>query len=37
MKNMKNIYKFLVGNPEMRRPFGRPRPIMKDNIKTELK
>ena len=32
---MKNTDIILVGNPEMRQ-FGRPRPIMKDNIRRDL-
>jgi hypothetical protein len=28
---------FLVGNPEVRRPLGRPRRKFEDNIKTDLK
>jgi hypothetical protein len=30
------IKRFLVGKPEGKRPFGRPRRRLKDNIKTDL-
>jgi hypothetical protein len=32
----KGIYRILVGNPEGKRPFGRPRPRWNDNIKLDL-
>jgi hypothetical protein len=34
---MRNSYKILVGKPEGKRPFGRPRYRLKDNIKMYLK
>jgi len=34
---MKNAYKFLLGNPEGKRSLGRPRRIREDNIKTDLR
>jgi hypothetical protein len=33
----KNAYRILVGNPEGRRPLGRPRHRWVDNIKIDLK
>jgi hypothetical protein len=37
MGNTRNAYKILVGNPEGKRPFTRPRCIWKENIKVDLK
>jgi hypothetical protein len=34
---MRNAYKTLVGKPERKRPFGRPRRRWEDNIKADLK
>jgi hypothetical protein len=31
-----NVYRLLVGNPEGKRPLGRPRPRWIDNIKMDL-
>jgi hypothetical protein len=33
----RNAYKILVGNPEVKRPLGRPRRRLVDNIKLELR
>jgi hypothetical protein len=33
----KNAYRILVGNPEGKRPLGRPRRRWVDNIKTDLR
>jgi hypothetical protein len=30
-------YRFLVGKPELKRPFGRPRCRWEDNVKMDLK
>jgi hypothetical protein len=35
MGKMKGEYKFLVGKPEGKRPFGRPRRRWEDNIKLQ--
>jgi hypothetical protein len=32
----KNVYRLLVGNPEGKRPLGRPRRRWVDNIKMDL-
>jgi hypothetical protein len=32
-----NVYKMLVGKPEGKRPFGRPRARLEENIKFEFK
>jgi hypothetical protein len=32
----RNVYRLLVGNPEGKRPLGRPRCRWIDNIKTDL-
>jgi hypothetical protein len=32
-----NAYRIMVGNPEERRPLGRPRRRCVDNIKTDLR
>jgi len=34
---MRNAYKILVGKPEGKRPFGRPRSGWEDNFKTSLR
>jgi hypothetical protein len=34
---MRNLYKFLVGKPERKRPLGRPRHRWEDNIRMDLK
>jgi hypothetical protein len=34
---MRNAYKFVVGNPEGKRPFGRPRCRWEDNNESILK
>jgi hypothetical protein len=36
-KEMKNAYKTLFGNPEGKRPLGRPRRRWNDNIKTDVR
>jgi hypothetical protein len=33
----RNAYRVLVGKPEGRRPLGRPRSKLEDNIKVDLK
>jgi hypothetical protein len=33
----RGVYRILVGKPEVKRPFGRPRCRWEDNIKTDLK
>jgi hypothetical protein len=33
----RNVYRILVGNPEGRRPLGRPRRMCVDNIKMDLR
>jgi hypothetical protein len=37
MGEKKSAYKILVGNPEGKRPLGRPRYTWNDNIKMDLK
>jgi hypothetical protein len=37
MEARRNTYKILVGNPEERRPLGRPRRRWVDNIKMYLR
>jgi hypothetical protein len=37
MGDVRNIYKILVGKPERKRPFGRPRHRFEDNIKMEVR
>jgi hypothetical protein len=37
MGERRNIYRILVGNPEGKRPLGRPRRRWVDNIKMELR
>jgi hypothetical protein len=32
----RNVYRILVGNPEGKRPLGRPRRKWADNIRTDL-
>jgi hypothetical protein len=34
---MRNVYKLLVGKPEGKRPFGRPRSKWEDNIRMDLR
>jgi len=36
MGEMKGVYRVLVGKPEIKRPFGRPRRRWEDNIKMDL-
>jgi hypothetical protein len=36
MGEMRNVYRILVGNPEGKRPLGRPRRRWVDNIKMDL-
>jgi hypothetical protein len=36
MGDRRDSYRVLVGNPEGKRPFGRPRHIWEDNIKVDL-
>jgi hypothetical protein len=36
MGEKRNVYRLLVGKPEGKRPLGRPRRRMIDNIKMEL-
>jgi len=36
MGDVRNIYKILVGKPERKRPFGRPRHRFEDNIRMDL-
>jgi hypothetical protein len=33
----RGVYRILVGNPEGKRPLGRPRSKWEDNIKVDLK
>jgi hypothetical protein len=37
MRETRNVYNILVGKPEGKRPFGRPRHIWEDNIRMDLK
>jgi len=37
MGEMRNAYNILVGNPEEKRPLGRPRRRWEDNIKMDLR
>jgi hypothetical protein len=37
MKEKRNAYRILVGNPDEKRPLGRPRCRWGDNIKINLK
>ena len=37
MEQSTNAYRVLVGKPESRRPFGRPRRRREDNIKMDLR
>jgi hypothetical protein len=37
MGERRNAYRILVGNPEGRRPLGRPRRRLVDNIKMDLR
>jgi hypothetical protein len=34
---MRNVYRILVGNPEGKRPLGRPRRRLVNNIKMDLR
>jgi hypothetical protein len=34
---MRNAHKILVGKPERKRPFGRPRRRWEDNIRMDLR
>jgi hypothetical protein len=34
---MRNVYKILVGKPEGKRTFGRPRRVWEDNIGMDLR
>jgi hypothetical protein len=34
---MRNAYEILVGNPEGKKPLGRPRHIWEDNIKIDFR
>ena len=36
MREMRGVYRVLVGEPEGRRPLGRPRRRWEDNIKMDL-
>jgi hypothetical protein len=36
MEEKRNVYRFLVGKPEGRRPLGKPRRRWLDNIKMDL-
>jgi hypothetical protein len=36
MSEKRGEYRVLVGKPEGKRPFGRPRPRWQDNIKMDL-
>jgi hypothetical protein len=36
MNDERGVYRVLVGIPEGKRPFGRPRRPLKDDIKTDL-
>jgi hypothetical protein len=37
MGEKRNRYRILVGNPEGKRPLGRPRPNWVDNIEKDLR
>ena len=37
MEIFRNAYKVLVGKPESKRPFGRPRRRWEDNIKMDVR
>jgi hypothetical protein len=37
MGKMKNAYKILVGEPEEKKPLGRPRHRWEDNIRRDLR
>jgi hypothetical protein len=37
MGERRGVYRILVGKPEGKRPFGRPRHRWNDNIKTDLR
>jgi len=36
MGERRGVYRVLVGKPEGKRPLGRPRPRLEDNIKMDL-
>jgi len=36
MRERRGVYRVLVGKPEGKRPIGRPRPRLEDNIKMDL-
>jgi hypothetical protein len=36
MREMRHVYKILVGKPEGKRPLGRPRRRWEDNIRMEV-
>jgi hypothetical protein len=37
MREVRGVYRVLVGRPESKRPLGRPRRRWEDNIKTDLR
>jgi hypothetical protein len=37
MGEKRNAYRILIGNPEGKRPLGRPRHMWEDNIKMNLR
>jgi hypothetical protein len=37
MGETKNVYRILVGKPEEKKPLGRPRRMLVDNIKMDLR
>jgi hypothetical protein len=37
MEEMRDAYRVFVGKPEGKRPLGRPRRMLEDNIKMDLK
>jgi hypothetical protein len=37
MEEKRNAYRILVGKPEVKRPLGRPRLELADNIKMDLR
>jgi hypothetical protein len=37
MRELRNLYTILVGKPQRKRPLGRPRRRLEDNIKIHLK
>ena len=36
IEEMRDVHRVLMGKPERKRPFGRPRPRWEDNIKIDL-